>query len=250
MDKKPFQKNGFARLSKAFFFIIFVISVNFSPCIFAQSEGPLRSGINAAQNSISLSFFIPDVTEVRSGEQGDEISLSGFLSGGEPGDPQLPMYEFRFLVPEDVKPETINPVLCDPVWEEVPGWFDVRPVNPPVPLGGYPNFPKWGEKKPENIIQGRDIAIYGKNAFFPSNPLSFPQASRFRKWNLVYVSLTPLRFHPVEKRLQILRSGTIKIGFERSGNLKGEDAWKYVTPENEEKFWEQIAGLLLLFPIQ
>jgi len=206
-----------------------------------NGEGPSREMATSGDNSISLSFYIPEDPEMEYGPEGDKIHLKGFLPSGKPGDPELPAYKFCFLVPEDVNQRSIKADILDGVWEEIPGVYEIRPVPPVIPLSEAPSSIIWEGKDPKNILKARDKTIYQKNAPFPEKPLGTPFSSKYRKWNLMYVTLTPVRYNPVEQRLFLLRSGIILITFELDKTGNRDDSWKSVAPDKEEKFWNRIS---------
>lgn len=204
--------------------------------------GPLREELLSFGNSISLSFSIPDDLQIQSAPDGDRISLNGFLPGVQPGDPELPMYEFCFLMPGDIDPETIQATLENPEWEDIPGTFDIVPVSPDAFVTEEKPVFLWGEKDPRFIVNGKDIGIYRTDRYFPENPLDRPFTSIFRRWNLAYIALRPVRCNPVQGKISLLRFGIIQINFERLKNTKASDARQYITPENQEKFFRKIAS--------
>ncbi|MBN1901274.1 hypothetical protein JW926_08130, partial [Candidatus Sumerlaeota bacterium] len=220
--------------------IVFLTILN--PLIFAADDGgPVREELLYFNNAISLSISIMDDLRIKSTPLGDRISLNGFLPGGEPGDPELPMYEFCFLIPQDADPETIKTSLVNQEWREIPGTFDIIPVSPDAVLTERGSYFNWGEKDSRTIVKGRDVTIYRTDLDFPRNPLDRAFPSVFRRWNLVYITLRPVRYNPVQGKMSLLRFGIINISFERLKLAKEIDALKYVTPENEEKMFGKIA---------
>jgi len=202
-----------------------------------SSSALVRGEITTTDDSIVLPIEITGLPEVKASAEGDQIALPGFFPSGAPGEPELPAYRFKFLLPCDVDRESVMVTLEDAVWEDVPGEFDVAPAPPVGTFMEGKTVISWGSKDPASIVDGRDVAVYGEDALFPPRPVGPITTSRYRQWNLAYVMLYPVAYNPVQKGLSQLRSGTVRIHFSR----KGPNEEKCIA-RNVDTFWNRFAS--------
>lgn len=204
----------------------------------AAPPGPARGEVQTLGNAITLPVRITQDILKETGPQGDQVNLPGFQAAGKPGDPALPAYEFCFLLPENISFENSRFSIENEVWEDVPGAFDVAPAPPAATRIGGNLVVEWGGKDPANIVQGRDVTVYGKDAFFPATPLGGAQISKYRPWNLAYVTLTGVAYNPVQKQLRVLRSATIRITCERGPQPQAAPAsGGFAATAKTEQYW-------------
>ena len=203
----------------------------------AAASGPLRGPVQTTDASIVLPIEIRDDLAFSSSPEGDHVALPGFFPGGAPGDPQLPWYRFKFLLPGDVVWETVDAVLEQAAWEAVPGEFDLAPAPPATTSVSGEAVVAWGAKDPGRIADGRDTSVYGLDAVFPPDPICGVLRSQYRQWNLAYVTLCPVAYNPVQKGLARLRSAVIRATFSRSGTSPVKAAAR-----DAEEFWKPFAA--------
>ncbi len=184
----------------------------------------------------SLDLHITGVLSTTHEAGGDVIDLPGFSRWGVAAEPAVVFDVTSFLLPADTDPGSLWVQLIDAVWEDVPGAWDLAPAPPTGTLADERLVPDWEGKT--TVVAGRDTRIYGRDAFFPDAPAQL-QFARYRQWNVVDVSLFPLAFNPVQKRLRRLRSGTLIVHYRRM-------ALKAAPPASaaEEVFWKDFAATL------
>lgn len=95
--------------------------------------------------------------------------FQGLPTSGRTGCPALPMQPIKILLPPDARAQTVSILLRDAVVEKVPGAWYVLPAGPPI----GPDGPVWPADR--KIVEGRDIAVYEMDAFYPESRLNFPR---------------------------------------------------------------------------
>jgi len=131
------------------------------------------------------------------------INLGESPQGGSPGDPQLPYKLIRVLVPPDADLETVQAQLISGDWEQLPGEYEIAPAPPAAASAPVIDF---CGKDPAVIVDGKDTAIYGKNAYFPAEPVEVVSVGLFRQWKLVEYRVWLAAYNPVKKKMRVLRN--------------------------------------------
>lgn len=159
------------------------------------------------QESIAqLSVKLPD-REVTVGYTGGTAVFKGAPVYGEPGQPLLPVYKVTFLLPDGIDKNSISVKIENPVDEVVQGTFYVKSALPPTVYGEI----DWPAGR--NIINGMDMDVYGKNAFFPSDFKGAVTFGKMKQYQLVDVTVNPFRYNPVTRQLKKITGGTLKVTY-------------------------------------
>lgn len=126
---------------------------------------------------------------------------------GEPGEPVLPLYSYTFLLPPAADLNNVS-VQVDGLAEEVlSGTFNVGPGA----LEAIQNKIVMPEGK--NIVDGKDIAIYSRDSFFPDSYASITNIGKMRQYKLVKVTVNPYVYNPVSKKLKRMVGGKLVVDF-------------------------------------
>ena len=126
---------------------------------------------------------------------------------GEPGEPVLPLYSYTFLLPPGADLNNVN-VRVDGLAEEVlSGTFNVRPGA----LEAIQNKIVMPEGK--NIVDGKDVAIYSRDSFFPDSYVSITNIGKMRQYKLVKVTVNPYVYNPVSKKIKRMVGGNLVVDF-------------------------------------
>ena len=80
------------------------------------------------------------------------------------GAPALPAFVVRFLVPPEADMSTVNVSFSNLKEEVIGGKFLVKPVSPAMTTMGTV-----ARITDREIVDGKDIAIYSSNAYYPAN---------------------------------------------------------------------------------
>lgn len=203
-----------------------------------SSHGLIRGQSINTGNEIRQEIKIVSNIKIKKEADGDHIRLREFIPGGAPGHPELPFVKFGYLLPENVNLETVSISLEDSVWETVHGEYHISPVRPPATTSTHTRLTSW-----DHLLNGKDMEIYEKDTYFPEQkmPLGQLEISKYRQWNLAYLSLFPVLYNPYQKSILLLRSGTIHIRFtEKSAATTFFP--KKMPPVRSKKYWLNISS--------
>ncbi len=153
--------------------------------VFLVLCGSSRAGTG---NTVSISVPITEIKPAKiqqvAGNQA-VINIGEFPQGGNPGDPLLPYKSITLVVPPNADLEKLSAGLASESWEELPGEYEIAPVKPAAASNGERVVVSWGDKDKSRIINGRDNAIYGSDAYFPSAPVQIVSVGKFRQFKIV-----------------------------------------------------------------
>ena len=204
-----------------------------------DAQGVVRGEILSAEESISFPVSILNQFTVGNDSLGEHVSLQGFFLGGSPGAPELPYHDYCFLLPEDVDGDSVEVVLEHPVWEDVPGKYDISPVYPPRTSEISPSLSYF-----DHLVNDRDLAIYDRDTYYPESPLGQFYPSKYRHWNLGRISLWPVAYNPVQKKIRLLRSGTVHVTFSTVRKSLNSAPDQKLLPRMQENLWRKISPKL------
>ena len=209
--------------------IILLISILFSITLLnAQHRYHFRvnapqgfSVVSSTATNLSLHYSINEIgiADIDNGEvKGQEIMLKGSFGSFAEEQPNLP-YENRYIaVPQgatvriEVKERGIK-ALHD---------IDLLPAAP-VQVNSAIGLPELH----------KDMSVFGKDDYFPSENVTIAQSTCIRGLDVVLLSVTPFRYNPVRKTLEVIYDMDIEIRFE-SGNGQFGDP-RYRNPD-----WDHI----------
>jgi hypothetical protein len=139
------------------------------------------------------------------------VRLRGTASLPAPGAPALPVRTVRLALPPDADLTTVR-VSVEPIAiDAMQGPFDVAPA-PPVRAHDTA-LATWGSAK-NRIVDGRDTAIYSRDALFPTAFGGIQGAAReIRGFKSVAVALTPVRYRPLSGDLVAAESLRVTVSY-------------------------------------
>ena len=123
----------------------------------------------------------------------------------DPGRPNLPVYRVSVLVPPGVTAEAVSVTLQNVTEETVTLNGEVIPALPLSTSDGV----VW--PKDRDIVNGKDIAVYNQNSFFPAQVLGPNGLGAMRQYKIVTITLYPYRYNPVTRELKHVTGGKIVI---------------------------------------
>ncbi len=132
-------------------------------------------------------------------------TFKGAPVAGEPGQPLLPVYTVTFLLPSNVDFLTVKVSLENLSEKELDGAFDVKPALPPSTRGEI----VWPAGR--TIIDGKDVDVYGRNAFTPSDFKGSVKFGAMRNYKLAQVTVYPYKYNPVTRKLRMITGGMIVL---------------------------------------
>jgi hypothetical protein len=124
---------------------------------------------------------------------------------GKPGQPNLPYYTLTFLLPANADMRNVTVDVENVTERELTGVYAVTPAVPPS-TGSYTAWPQGVA-----IVDGKDIAVYRNNAFFPASNKGAVVFGQLRQYKLVDVTISPYRFNPVTGALKQLTGGRVVV---------------------------------------
>ncbi len=128
--------------------------------------------------------------------------------GGEPGQPALPVFKTSLLLPPDADLNSVSFSIEDMVEKKLSGEYEVLPALPPKTANGYEGWPD------NTVIEnGRDVAVYKRDAIFPSNSVKSLEIGKLSCFKLVTVEVNQFRYNPVTKALYQMESGELKVDY-------------------------------------
>lgn len=166
--------------------------------------------------------------------------FQGVGAAGASGSPALPKYTLSFLLPPGTDPKTVS-VQIDGLKEEaLSGSYDVAPV-PALSTQGKEYWPAGAR-----ISKGRDLNVYGKNAFTPANHLGSTRFGTMGTFQVVEVDIHDYLYNPVTGQLRRLVDGTVTVRIATAGRTASV-AGVATTGTANQKLAEQLKGLVVNF---
>lgn len=232
-DKRWRFKSRSLSACMAIFSLLLLNALLISPALGQTSpeesdSGKVRVVLNAGEFSIT-----------KDENDYDLIHMDGFTLANSPGDPLLPQQFYNILVP----PEAIGPGLRLEIVsadiQVLEGIYDIRPGWPLIPgedgnIGEVAATEYWGEGK--NIVNGKNLNVYEKDANYPKNYVELLPYSEMRKWKFAKVAFTPLQYNPVSKKLTLIKSAVIEITYdthpiEMDQSLREDEVMDDIAPQ-------------------
>ena len=177
--------------------------------------------------SLSLHYAIDEIciTDIDNGEaRGHEIALKGSFGSFAEGQPNLPVESRYIAVPRGA-------TVSISVKENASMTLDDIDILPAARVqtdveSGLPKLSK-------------DKSIYSKNANFPNENVVIAQSTRIRGLDVALLSVTPFRYNPVRRSLEVIYDMDIEIRFEGGDGQFGEE--RYRNPD-----WDHILRELVV----
>ena len=145
--------------------------------------------------------------------KGQEIIMKGCFGSFAKGLPNLPFENRYIAIPQGATVSlSVKENHCQTIRE-----VDLLPAAE-VMLNNADGLPK---------IQ-KDMSVYGKDATFPSENVAITQHTQIRGLDVVMLNVTPFRYNPVQKTLEVIYDMDIEVRFE-GGNGRFGDA-RYRNP--------------------
>jgi hypothetical protein len=179
----------------------------------------------ASQLSLHYSIQELGIANIENGEvNGQEIILKGQFAPNAEGHPNLPVVNRYVAIPQgatvslQVK-ENASTMLTD---------IDLLPA-----------MPAQYDLDDKDVKLRWDASIFSKDANFPAENTVLSTPTQIRKLDVVILSVTPFRYNPVRKTLEVIYDIDIDIRFEGGNGQFGES--RYLNPD-----WEHILRNLVI----
>lgn len=169
---------------------------------------------SSSSTGLSLHYSVPEIgiSAIDDGEaKGQEIIMKGSFGSYAEGLPNLPFENRYIAVPKDA---TVSIEVKEKGCRTLTG-IDILPAaavqgNAAV---GKPRLQK-------------DMSVYGKDANYPSENVAIAQTTQIRGLDVVMLNVTPFRYNPVRKTLEVIYDMDIEVRFEGGSGQFGEARYR------------------------
>lgn len=151
---------------------------------------------------------------------GTHIAAPGFATAISPGDPALPFKDIYVILPPKADPLSIRVTLRGDVRQVVSCHPEIAPAPPIVTMAGGNKIEDWGRGK--RISGGRNVLVYGADAFYPAANVEVTEVGRLRKWRIATVRYYPFRYNPAAHVLEQTKGGRIVLSLRESGSFTSD----------------------------
>ncbi len=184
---------------------------------FKSTLAPLEFAATASDGSLSVTI---ESGALNINPAGDYVALSmdGYDTRMSPGDPMLPLRVVRMALPPDADLDTVtvsHSVLAARVLDST---YSVAPAPPMATWEGTQTIIDWGEGK--DIVDGRNMNVYGSDAFFVAESVKPEPYSRLRKWKMARFFFYPVQYNPVTGKLRVIDSVKVDITYDLESEAK------------------------------
>lgn len=160
------------------------------------------SSVLAETNRIAFPINKADIAIT---ENNGITSFTGAQLEGPAGSPAIPRNQYTFLVEENTDLASLTISVVDTEKTMVPGTHSIAPVAPSVAKEEL----SWPEGA--TIVDGKDMNIYAKDAFYPSEVAKVVSISKLWNYKLVTVEVAPYAYNPVTKELVHVAKGHLLL---------------------------------------
>jgi hypothetical protein len=182
--------------------------------VFTYTDTPVNEGFNLSSSGhegVALTYSIHQFSledlNLR-GEAMKTIKLAGHFLPGDEGAPDLPGGGKYIALPQGS-----TPVLhITSMKKEVIHNVDIAPA---------PRIPKENENGP--LDYNKSMAIYSRDAFYPSEPIQLSTPTKVRGVDAVIIGITPFQYNPVTRDLIVYRDIEVEVEFEGGNGHFGDD---------------------------
>jgi hypothetical protein len=154
-----------------------------------------------AQFSVTLPYQQVTVENVNG-----KAAFNGAMINGDVAKPAMPRYLVSFLLPPDVDFKDVTVSIVNPIDREIAGTWSVDPIKPPYDKNDNPMWPKG-----VTLIDGKDMKIYNKNAYFPAGYQGNVAFGKMRQYKIVDITVNPFQWNPVTGKLHTLTAATLVV---------------------------------------
>lgn len=152
--------------------------------------------------SLSYEFaFDQTMVQLKSGQYGDLLEITGCNLTGVPGEPFIPVKSGHIALPFGTLADGIR--IIDESWIELPGRFDIATAPTQVPISYEGPLPE--------VV--RNTEIYSSDNPYPASPIFFSGGGQMRGYSLAGYMIYPLRYYPASGRIELLRKLTIEVEY-------------------------------------
>lgn len=163
---------------------------------------------SGAGDSIFLHLALSGRAEAKSGlTRGSVQRLS------QVGEPDIPWRIETLLLPPNADLSSLATEIVTLSFGPIATGQSIPPVSPPIAWREGTLCVAWPRNRA--LVDGRDMAVYGQDAFWPAAEVRILDAGRLRKWRLVRVAVPQVQYNPVRGEVRPLAEVSLSVKFAR-----------------------------------
>ena len=163
---------------------------------------------------LSLHYILNEITVAdynHGDDKGQEILMKGSFGSFAEGLPNLPFENHYIAVPHGAK---VSVKVKENGCQTLNG-IDLLPAAEVI-LNNAAEQPKLR----------KDMSVFGKDANFPSENVTIAEPTQIRGLDVVMLNITPFRYNPVRKTLEVIYDMDIEISFEGGDGQFGDARYR------------------------
>lgn len=146
------------------------------------------------------------------------VSIPGVFLPNNEGAPNLPGMGRYIAIPQGAQARVTILSKQTKVYHNI----DIAPAH---------NIPLETDTMP--LRYNKDMAIYGRNAYYPDNPVILSKPMKIRGVDVVILGITPFQYNPITKELIVYKDLGVRVDFIGGNGHFGEDRLRSL-------YWEPI----------
>ena len=169
---------------------------------------------SSTASGLSLHYILNEITVAdynHGDDKGQEILMKGSFGSFAEGLPNLPFENHYIAVPHGAK---VSVKVKENGCQTLNG-IDLLPAAEVI-LNNAAEQPKLR----------KDMSVFGKDANFPSENVTIVQSTQIRGLDVVMLNITPFRYNPVRKTLEVIHDMDIEISFEGGDGQFGDARYR------------------------
>lgn len=170
------------------------------------------SALRVQGETLSVTLTAPPPS-IEQAADGTRLRLTGFRNSGAPGQPNLPAQLVRIAVPPDIDWKTLKLSGIQGQAQDLVLPAAVAPATPDSV--GAPGGATAGFGTAQNIVNGRDMAVYGLASLYPASPVRLLPYGAMRKWKYAQVEFSPVQWNPSSGAAQFWPAVEVTLEFDR-----------------------------------
>jgi hypothetical protein len=210
-----FKKKNLSGLATLLFALFSAFSLSAQQFTYSDSWG--GQGFTLVRETpagVVITFSINDFSltdQVINQEEMKTIQLPGAFLQNNEGAPNLPGRGKYIALPQGATVRISS--------------LETRTVSfPDVNISPAPRLPLVTDLPPLHFE--KNINIYGKNEFYPAQPVILSEPRKVRGVDAVILGITPFQYNPVTRELTVIRDLRIEISFEGGNGIFGEERYR------------------------
>lgn len=173
---------------------------------------------------------------------GQHITAADYGNVFSPGDPALPFTDVCVILPPSTSAASVSVSLVGDTREAFASGGEVAAAPPIMTQVDGRQVRDWGHGK--QIESGRNVLVYGKDAFYPARNVEVVDVGNLRKWRIATIRYHPFRYNPVTRVLERTSGGQISVSYGGAVSAAATAA-RLVT---DDVFTDKVRSLAVNYP--